>query len=256
MYHEALIPQIDARPYLWATHVWNMFDFAADSRDEGGEAGMNHKGLVTFDRKYKKDSFYAYKAWLSEDPFVHICSRNYVDRIEEKTMINVYSNQPEVELFVNGESVGKQQGKWFFKFYIPNAGEQTISVKAGKDGELTDEIFIRKVAEANMDYVMQIEGAVVLNWFDIDEPEGFYSINDTLGNLRNVPQVAGMIGKIMANANGGGEKKNELAAKMDPKAIENILNGFTLKRMLLMAKGMTKDQIIGINKMLNQIPKK
>lgn len=256
MYHEALIPQIDARPYLWATHVWNMFDFAADSRDEGGEAGMNHKGLVTFDRKYKKDSFYAYKAWLSEDPFVHICSRNYVDRIEDETMINVYSNQPEVELFVNGESVGKKQGKWFFKFYIPNVGEQTITARAGKDGELTDQIFIRKVTEPNMDYVMQIEGAVVLNWFDIDEPEGFYSINDTLGDLKHVPQVAGMIGKIMANANGGsGEQKNELAAKMDPKAIEKILNGFTLKRMLVMAKGMTKEQIIGINKMLNQIPK-
>lgn len=259
VYHEALIRQIDERPYLWATHVWNMFDFAADSRDEGGEAGMNHKGLVNFDRTYKKDSFYAYKAWLSSDPFVHICSRNYIDRMENETLINVYSNQSEVELFVNGVSVGKQHGKCFFKFYIPNEGEQTITAKAGQAGEFTDEILIRKVTEPNMDYVMQIEGAVVLNWFDIDEPEGFYSINDTLGILRKVPQAAEMVEKIMAGArrgnSGSGEGENELAKKMDPKAIEQIMNGFTLKRMLLMAKGMTKEQIIGINKMLNQIPK-
>ena len=75
-YHEELIKQFFSRKYLWATHVWNMFDFGADSRNEGGENGQNHKGLVTFDRKYKKDSFYAYKAWLSDEPFVHICGRD------------------------------------------------------------------------------------------------------------------------------------------------------------------------------------
>ena len=74
-YHEELIKQLYTRPYIWATHVWNMFDFAADARNEGGENGMNHKGLVTFDRKYKKDAFYAYKAWLSDEPFVHICGK-------------------------------------------------------------------------------------------------------------------------------------------------------------------------------------
>ena len=74
-YHEKLIKQIAVRPYLWATHVWNMFDFAADARAEGGENGMNHKGLVTFDRKYKKDSFYAYQAWLSDKPMLQICSK-------------------------------------------------------------------------------------------------------------------------------------------------------------------------------------
>ena len=62
-YHEELIKQFYTRKYMWATHVWNMFDFGADSRNEGGENGQNHKGLITFDRKYKKDSFYAYKAW-------------------------------------------------------------------------------------------------------------------------------------------------------------------------------------------------
>ena len=74
-YHEELIKQLFTRKYMWATHVWNMFDFGADARNEGGENGQNHKGLVTFDRKYKKDAFYAYKAWLSDEPFVHICGK-------------------------------------------------------------------------------------------------------------------------------------------------------------------------------------
>ena len=77
-YHEELIKQLFSRKYLWATHVWNMFDFGADARAEGGENGQNHKGLVTFDRKTKKDSFYLYKAWWSKEKFVHIASKRYV----------------------------------------------------------------------------------------------------------------------------------------------------------------------------------
>lgn len=95
-YHEEMIKQLFTRKYIWATHVWNMFDFGADARNEGGENGQNHKGLVTFDRKYKKDSFYAYKAWLSDEPFVHLCGKRYVDRVEDTTKVTVYSNLPEV----------------------------------------------------------------------------------------------------------------------------------------------------------------
>ena len=83
-----MIKQLFTRKYIWATHVWNMFDFGADARNEGGENGQNHKGLVTFDRKYKKDSFYAYKAWLSDEPFVHLCGKRYVDRVEDTTKVN------------------------------------------------------------------------------------------------------------------------------------------------------------------------
>ncbi len=84
-YHEELIRQLFSRKYLWATHVRNMFDFGADGRNEGGENGQNHKGLVTFDRKYKKDAIYAYKAWLSDEPFVHICGKRYIRRVEDVT---------------------------------------------------------------------------------------------------------------------------------------------------------------------------
>ena len=100
-----LIKQLFSRKYIWATHVWNMFDFGADAHAEGGEDGQNHKGLMTFDRGYKKDSFYAYKVWLSDEPFVHICGKRYVDRVEDVTKVTVYSNLPEVELFANGKSM-------------------------------------------------------------------------------------------------------------------------------------------------------
>jgi len=107
-YHEEVIKQLFPRKYMWGTYVWNMFDFGADARAEGGENGQNHKGLVTFDRKYKKDSFYAYKAWLSKDPFVHICGKRYIDRVEDVTKVTVYSNLPEVELFAGDVSLGKK----------------------------------------------------------------------------------------------------------------------------------------------------
>ena len=102
IYHEHMAKMIGERPYLWATHVWNLFDFAADGRDEGGKHGVNQKGLVTIDRKLKKDAFYLYKAYWSKTPFVHVCGRRYVDRTEDVTEIKVYSNEQSVTLFVDG----------------------------------------------------------------------------------------------------------------------------------------------------------
>lgn len=180
-YHEEVIKQIMDRPYLWATHVWNMFDFAADARNEGGESGMNHKGLVTFDRSYKKDSFYAYKAWLSAEPFVHICGKRYIDRTEDITKVTVYTNQNEAELFANGKSIGKQKKEKypFFYFEVKNEGETQLIAKAGS---CSDSAVIRKVEQPNLAYILKEEGDVI-NWFEIETPAGYLSINDTLGDI-------------------------------------------------------------------------
>ena len=179
-YHEELIKQLYTRKYMWATHVWNMFDFGADARNEGGENGQNHKGLVTFDRKYKKDAFYAYKAWLSDEPFVHICGKRYVDRVEDTTKVTVYSNQPEVELFADGISLGKQASpEHFFYFTVPNEGETELLAVAGG---CSDTSRIRKVNKFNDAYRLVEKGAI-LNWFDITAPEGFYSLNDKLEEI-------------------------------------------------------------------------
>ena len=110
VYHEHMLKLIEERPYLWATHVWNLFDFAADGRDEGGKKGENQKGLVEFDHKTKKDTFYLYKAAWSKEPFVHITGKRYRDRAEEKTQIKVYSNCESVTLTVDGKELETKAG--------------------------------------------------------------------------------------------------------------------------------------------------
>lgn len=257
-YHEELIKQLFSRKYLWATHVWNMFDFGADARNEGGENGQNHKGLVTFDRKYKKDSFYAYKAWLSDEPFVHICGKRYVDRVEDTTKVTVYSNLPEVELFVNGKSLGKLKAEdHFFYFQVPNAGESTLVAVAG---ECKDESHIRKVDTFNEDYRLKEKGAI-LNWFDITAPEGYYSLNDKLSDIMKSEEGKQLFMNMMSQMMGsmGGDKKDgnpANAAMENPKMFE-MMGSFTVIRMmnLLGAAGpkVTKEQLLAINEQLNKI---
>ncbi len=267
-YHEELIKQIAVRPYLWATHVWNMFDFAADARAEGGENGMNHKGLVTFDRKYKKDSFYAYQAWLSDKPMLHICSKRYIDRVEDKVKIKVYSNQDEVELFANGESVGVQKkGEFpFFTFEVKNEGETVLTAKAG---DLTDESKIRKVDSFNEDYRMKEEGAVI-NWFEINTPVGYYSVNDTIGDIMGsfrgklaMLKIGAMLLKALKGDSQPSDepkkKKSKGASIMGFKPSKEMLQlgyGFTVKRVISMLGGkFTKEQILKINAILNKVKK-
>lgn len=260
-YHEELIKQLFTRPFIWATHVWNMFDFAADARAEGGEDGMNHKGLVTFDRKYKKDSFYAYKAWLSDEPFVHICGKRYVDRVEDVTKITVYSNQPQVELFVNGESIGsKASDEHFFYFDVPNAGESKIEAKAG---ECRDESVIRKVDVFNEDYRMKETGDVI-NWFEIDMPEGYFSINDKLSDIMSTAEgqqfVASFSAGLMSKMKNGDDGDAEVAGFKMSEGMMKMMSGFTVKRLLSMmgmagGKSITKEEILEINRQLNKIRK-
>ncbi|MBQ7949038.1 MAG: glycoside hydrolase family 2 protein [Clostridia bacterium] len=259
-YHEELIKQLFTRKYLWATHVWNMFDFGADARAEGGENGQNHKGLVTFDRKYKKDSFYAYKAWLSDEPFVHLCGKRYVDRVEDVTKVTVYSNQPEVELFVNGQSIGKKQSpEHFFYFDVSNVGESEIVAVAG---DLKDEGKIRKVDEMNQDYILKEKGAV-LNWFDIDAPAGRYSLNDKMSDImasfRGKLWFAKMALKIKKALAGGKEGGKKAAGFEINEGMMQMMGGFTVLRMTSLMGAMdikwTKEELLKLNKQLNRIRK-
>ncbi len=255
-YHEELIKQLFTRKYIWATHVWNMFDFGADARNEGGENGQNHKGLVTFDRKYKKDAFYAYKAWLSDDPFVHICGKRYTDRVEDITKVTVYSNLPEVELFANGESLGKKQAEdHFFYFEVPNNSETKLVAKAGK---CTDESIIKKVDVFNEKYRLKEKGAV-LNWFDITEIEGYYSLNDKLGDVMKSDEGRALFGSIMQNLQGDKAGADGFAGFEMSEGIMQMMNGFTVLRLtsLLGTAGIkfTKEQLLEMNTMLNKIKK-
>lgn len=154
IYHEYMLKCFERHPWMWATHVWNMFDFAADARDQGGEPGMNHKGLVTFDRKVKKDSFYLYKAYWSDEPFVHICSQRFRDRTGDRICVKVYSNQPEVTLTVNGKDAQRMQGSRIFTLTVPLEAVTKVRAEAGS---CSDEAEFRKVQTPNPSYVLRKE---------------------------------------------------------------------------------------------------
>ncbi|MEE1036226.1 MAG: glycoside hydrolase family 2 TIM barrel-domain containing protein [Oscillospiraceae bacterium] len=244
IYHEALIKQLFTRKYLWATHVWNMFDFGADGRNEGGESGQNHKGLVTFDRKYKKDSFYAYKAWLSDEPFVHLCGKRYVDRTEDVTKVTVYSNLPSVELFANGISLGvKEAPDHFFYFDVPNVGETKLVAVAGQH---KDESVIRKVAEPNPAYRLVEKGAI-LNWWDITEVPGHASLNT------KVEKIIASIGVDTLT-----EMLRPIVQMSAVPSVIALLSTMTVIRQINLLTGatntpVTKEQLLDLNAQLNKI---
>ena len=248
---------------MWATHVWNMFDFGADARNEGGENGQNHKGLVTFDRKYKKDSFYAYKAWLSDEPFVHLCSKRYIDRVEDVTKVTVYSNLPEVELFANGVSLGKKTAEdHFFRFDVPNAGETKLVAVAG---DCKDESVIRKVDTFNEAYRL-VEKGTILNWFDVVEIDGRLSLNSKMGEVlqtfRGKLIFLSLMKKVMGGKKPGGKKKGGMKAMGFEITADmmSMMNGFTVLRLFTLMGGMmnmnfTKEDLLNLNKKLNRIRK-
>ena len=255
-YHEELIKQLFSRKYMWATHVWNMFDFGADARAEGGENGQNHKGLVTFDRKYKKDSFYAYKAWLNPEPMIHLCGKRYINRVEDVTKVTVYSNQPEVELFANGVSLGKKTAEdHFFYFDVPNVGETTLVAVAG---ELKDESKINKVDVFDESYRLKEKGAI-LNWFDITEVEGHFSLNDKIGDIMKTIKgkmlFMGMMAKMLP------KKGDKVAGGFEmTDGMMDMLGGFTVLRITGMVGTMginfTKEELLDLNAKLNKIKKR
>ncbi len=273
-YHEELIKQLFTRPYIWATHVWNMFDFAADARAEGGEDGMNHKGLITFDRKYKKDSFYAYKAWLSDEPFVHVCGKRYIDRVEDVTKVTVYSNLPTVSLFVNGELLDtKTCEDHFFYFEVPLKGDTNITAKATNEAQTVsceDSSVIRKVDTFNEEYRMK-EAGDIINWFEITAPDGFLSVNDKLSDIyataRGTFIINSLMFKMLFKAKRSSQKKSEkkgggMGIKINSPEIKKLVGGMTMKRIFSMigTAGLnvtfTKEEILDINRRLNKIKKK
>ena len=254
-YHEEMIKQFFSRKYLWATHVWNMFDFGADARAEGGENGQNHKGLVTIDRKYKKDAFYAYKAWLSEEKFIHIASKRYVDRTEDITNVTVYSNLPEITLFLNGEKFETKTAEdHFFKFQVPNKGRTVIEAVYG---DYRDKSEINKVDVFNESYRLKEKGAV-LNWFDITEREGYCSLNSKISDILGTMRGKLILCLLLMKKTKGMKKKGEgNKSSMVNKDTMAMIGSFTILRITSMVSMLgiefTKEELLNLNKKLNRI---
>ena len=252
VYHEHMLKMWSERPYIWAMHCWNMFDFGADGRDEGGKPGQNQKGLVTFDRKLCKDAFYIYKAYLSKEPFVHLCGSRYVDRHEDTTEIKVYSNQSTVTLYMDGVEVGTVEADKVFKWSVKITGEHTFTAKSGN---LSDTMTIRKVAEPNMSYCKNPEA--VVNWFDkeeISQPEGYFSIYDTMGEVQANPAAAAVLAPIQEKAVSayGDVAKNIKLPESILKAMARMTVEAQLKQM---GSLVTPDVLLEINNKLNRVKK-
>ena len=251
LYHEHMLQLIEARPYLWATHVWNLFDFAADGRDEGGKHGENQKGLVSFDRQTRKDAFYLYKAaWNKKEPFVHLCGRRYANRCEDETEIKVYSNQSVVRLYVDDILVEEREGRTVFRFTIPLSGEHQIRAEASG---CCDTMVIRKVSEPDENYIFNKTAASVMNWFDADDLDPTcFSINDTLGEIRQHPQAGPIVEAMMEKASA--ERGDVAEAVKDNPALQRMMGRMTMLS-LLQQGGADEESIKQLNRVLQGIKK-
>ncbi len=253
VYHEHMLRLINERPWLWATHVWNMFDFAADGRDEGGKQGVNQKGLVTMDRKIKKDAFYLYKAaWNHKEPFVHLCGSRYKERCEKETQIKVYSNQPEVELYVDNILFEKKSSTTVFEFKVPITGKHEIIARAaGSEDSMT----ITYVDEPNTSYEFKQKGHVI-NWFDKETfRDDCFSLRNTMGELMAHPEASKILAEFMKIAH---EKRGDVAkATAGNKNLEKMMSGIKMESLIKQAgDSITPEQVTALNAALQKIPLK
>ena len=259
-YHHEMLKTFAARPYLWSTHVWNMFDFAADARNEGGIQGRNDKGLVTYDRSLKKDAFFIYKAYWTVDPMVYIAGRRWVDRAPEERSITVYTNCDEVTLVVNGAEVETKAAVdhcVVFENVALKDGENTVSVKSG---EVSDTVTFNGVAEHNPEYTLpDIASAMAVgNWFDevtdnedsdeIIVTDGYYSIEDPFGVLAaNEDCVKCIKGWFMAMGN--------LTMASMIGAIAGMMGDAKITMLQSMMDGVTMKDFAKLNRLLSRVKK-
>ena len=161
IYHEYMLECFKKRPFMWANHVWNMFDFAADARNQGGEPGMNHKGLVTFDRQIKKDSFYLYKAYWNKEPMVHIAGKRYRYRPERLTTVKIYTNCSQVTLYADEKEVGTKSGGNVLTFEVKLGTDTKLLAVAG---DVRDEAVLSFTPDPIPSYKLNKKTAGGGNW--------------------------------------------------------------------------------------------
>ena len=250
LYHEHMLKMIEERPWLWCTFVWNLFDFGADGRDEGGKHGLNQKGLVQINHETRKDAFYLYKAyWNKKEPFVHLCGSRYVNRTEDVTEIKVYSNQPAVTIYMDGKPVQTLEGGPVFTMQLPISGDHVIESNAGK---CCDAIRISHVAAADPSYTMPSRKDAVNNWFDEEIDPSCYSVADKLGELQKSPKAGPVVTAMMEKA--AASRGNVAEAVKDNPALQKMLARQTLISMLKQA-GTDPEQIKELNRILQGIKK-
>lgn len=254
LFHENVIQTIEKRPYVLGGTVWNMFDFNSDGRDEGGKRGVNQKGLVTMDRKIKKDAFYLYKAHWSKQPFIKIAGSRYSNRHRKENAFVILTNLPEFDVYLNGEKEMTIQTEGA-KTILPNMtladGKNILTVK-GEMGE--DQAIFYKVKEADPTYIYQAptNDRHVVNWFEkfdltdvkketLDEKN--YSTFDTIGNLLRNQGTAAILQKYFGSM-------------FQAAGHEEMLELTTLESLAkLKSVNIPQELLAVMNKELNRIPK-
>ncbi len=205
LYHEHYLRVINSTEWLWGSYVWNMFDFGSAIRNEGGVKGRNNKGLVTFDRKTRKDSFYVYKAFWSNERFVHIEGERYKYRTVGEHNVRITSNCKSVTLTC-GDYKKTLRGEYVFTFEnVPfTEGENVVTVSSGNVKETAT---FEGVKEYPREYSLP-EGAssMVRNWFvepNAEKDPNFFSEDDYVADLLSNKEVQamakGMVGNFVTN---------------------------------------------------------
>ena len=262
-YHQEMLKTFAARPYLWATHQWNCFDFAADARNEGGVQGRNSKGLITYDRKIKKDAFYVYKAWWNPEPMIWVSGCRFVNRGPEERNVIVYTNCDEVTLVVNGKDVATKKAEDHMIVFenVVVDGENEVTAYAGDVKANT--VTFQGVADHDYSYDLP-DGNQGANWFDDPKlvemkkafkyPKDAYSIKDKMGVLMENPETAKLLGGLMQGFMGG----NTMLSSMGE--VSEEMMGFMRAMRLSDALKMAGDKVsmemkLKLNQALNQIKK-
>ena len=259
-YHHEMLKTFAKRPYLWSTHVWNMFDFAADARNEGGIQGRNDKGLVTYDRKLKKDAYFIYKAYWTSEPMVYVAGRRWVDRAPEERNITVYTNCENVTLVVNGAAVETKAAvdhAVVFENVALKDGENTVTAK-GCGCE--DTITLNGVAEHNPDYTLPdiAEAMAVGNWFDevsdnedsdeIVVVDGYYSVEDPVGVLLANEECLKIVKGFMM-------KQGNLTVASMLTTLRDMMGFYKLTQFSSMGASITDKDLAQLNRLLSRVKK-
>ncbi|MCB0977915.1 MAG: hypothetical protein KDB02_10700 [Acidimicrobiales bacterium] len=251
--HEEYWRQLQARPWVWSSFVWNMFDFASAIRNEGGTVGVNMKGLVTQDRRIRKDAFWFYKCRWSTEPVLHVCAKRFVNRHQPDMVVKVYSNQPSVTLLVDGEDRGtltSDDGIFRWDVHLGD-GETTVEARAG---DLRDEATFRLVDQPDGSYlcpsprVVRVGGGPgrIASWFEdagFERDESLYGVWSTVGELLDEPATR----EVLVDVFGDGLLEHPML---------DMARGLPLEMVLTAAAThLTDDDMVSLHRRLSEVPR-
>lgn len=259
LFQDNALKTFEERPFVLGGYVWSLFDFGSDNRDEGGNKGKNQKGLVTLDRKIKKDAFYLCKAYWSKEAFVKLAGSRFLNRHEAVNDIVVLSNLNKVRLYVNyqfAEEIDQKEPMKIFHGVTLSSGQNVIEAEAmdHMGNVYKDKMILNYVEEPDENYIFikPEQKTHAANWFEkfdltnvqaVEIKDGYYSSFDTIQTLYENPQTKEVFIKYFGNM----AETPKLKAMIGLMSIDSMskLSNFNIPKELVHV----------INKELNIIPK-